>query len=100
MAIYNKWIYRPVIVSFDDKTTSVGMITFPAVTICSTQKYLVDQINISKILQTFIDMENNQGIYKDLTPMEWAKIQLKFTIDYLSIKYNSKFSNCFGSTID
>lgn len=36
--IWINWMDHPVTVTFDDKITSIGMIPFPAVTICTTQK--------------------------------------------------------------
>lgn len=37
-SIWNTWTNRPVTVTFDDTTTHIEMIPFPAVTICTTQK--------------------------------------------------------------
>lgn len=37
-SIWMTWRNHPVTVTFDDKTTDISQIPFPAVTICSTQK--------------------------------------------------------------
>lgn len=39
LSIWTKWTNGPVVVTFDDKTTPIGMIPFPAVSICSSQKF-------------------------------------------------------------
>lgn len=36
--IWSQWQDKPVLVTFNDKTTSADTIPFPAVTICSSQK--------------------------------------------------------------
>lgn len=66
-AIWLKWHLRPVIVSFDDKTTSIGTISFPAITICSTQKYVIGEVDVEQIMDTFNAMESNQTAYKSLS---------------------------------
>lgn len=58
--IWEKWQQRPVIVSFNDKTTSIGMIPFPAVTICSTRKFDLDKVNVPKFVENFGNIEKNQ----------------------------------------
>lgn len=66
--IWLKWYHRPVIVSFDDKTTSVGAISFPAITICTTQKYNKGQVDMAQIIETFFEMESNPSAYGSLLP--------------------------------
>ncbi|CAO1422206.1 unnamed protein product [Diamesa tonsa] len=46
---YDKWIESPVIVSFEERSTPVWKIPFPAVTICSETKAQTDLVNISKL---------------------------------------------------
>lgn len=55
LKIWNKWDSSPVIVSFDDKSTPIWKIPFPAVTICSETKF-VDRYygNISKSIYKYI----------------------------------------------
>lgn len=67
-AIWLKWHLRPVIVCFDDKTTSIETISFPAITICSTQKYVIGEVDIEQIMETFIAMGSNQTAYTSLSP--------------------------------
>lgn len=71
--IWMKWHERPVIVSFDDKTTPIGMIPFPAVTICSTHKILQDQLSVEPMqyIKTLIEMETNRTAYKNLPQEEY-----------------------------
>ena len=45
---YDKWQNSPVIVSFDEKMTSIWKIPFPAVTICPETKTKVDIFNITE----------------------------------------------------
>ena len=45
-SIWTTWSDHPVTVTFDDKTTPIGTIPFPAVTICTTQKI---KENLTKI---------------------------------------------------
>lgn len=72
LSIWMKWHERPVIVSFDDKTTPIGMIAFPALTICSTHKLLQDQMGVDpmRYINTLIAMETNKTAYKHLPPEE------------------------------
>lgn len=44
--IWVSWQTHPVIVTFDDKTTPISTIPFPAMTICTSQKI---KENITKI---------------------------------------------------
>lgn len=43
--VYNKWDQSPVIVSFDEKSTPVWEIPFPAVTLCPETKVLASYLN-------------------------------------------------------
>lgn len=65
--IWVNWHHHPVTVTFDDKTTPIGMIPFPAITICSTQK-LKNRINFTKSAYLFP---------MDLFPDEWVKFIIK-----------------------
>lgn len=39
LSVWSTWKNHPVAVTFDDKTTPIAEIPFPAVTICTTQKF-------------------------------------------------------------
>lgn len=45
-----KWQERPVIVSFNDKTTSIETIPFPAITVCTTQMGYLDKVNVTRLI--------------------------------------------------
>lgn len=57
-----KWNEAPVMVSFNDRTTSIGMVPFPAVTICSTHKYDKNALNISHLVEMYM---RNSKLEKD-----------------------------------
>ena len=38
LSIWNTWANRSIAVTFDDKSTPISTIPFPAITICTTQK--------------------------------------------------------------
>ncbi|KAL9702252.1 hypothetical protein quinque_005770 [Culex quinquefasciatus] len=53
--IYYRWDHKPVIVSFDEKPTSVLQIPFPAVTICPETKYRPECLNFSALSEKFFE---------------------------------------------
>lgn len=59
MSIWTKWTDHPVIVTFDDRTTSIAKIPFPAVTICPTKKFLNDQVDVGKLKATLEEMDSD-----------------------------------------
>lgn len=65
--IWLKWDERPVIVSFNDKYTSISMIPFPAVTICSTKKFVEDKIDTELFWNILLGMGTNKSAYKTLS---------------------------------
>lgn len=73
LTIWWKWHDRPVLMSFNDKTSSVGSIPFPAVTICSTKKFTTDKVNIAKITELLNEIEINQTSLSKLSSEEWVK---------------------------
>lgn len=52
LSIWDKWNERPVVVTFDDKTTSIGKIPFPAVTICTTEKFTQEHVSVEAFDET------------------------------------------------
>lgn len=70
IGIWDKWHQRPVIVSFNDKSTSIGMIPFPAVTICSTQKFTKETLNVERIFGILTAMEQNETAFLKFKPDE------------------------------
>ncbi|XP_039448302.1 pickpocket protein 28-like [Culex pipiens pallens] len=53
--IYYRWEHKPVIVSFDEKPTSVLQIPFPAVTICPETKFRPECLNFSALSEKFFE---------------------------------------------
>lgn len=51
--IWRNWNQHPVTVTFDDKTTEVTDIPFPAITICSTQKYVNRKVDMKTLKKLF-----------------------------------------------
>lgn len=72
--LYFKWERRPVIVSFDDKTTPVATIPFPAVTICTTKKFTKDYVDTDLFQNILIEMETNATAYKNHKPEMYEHI--------------------------
>ena len=71
LAIWMKWDRRPVIVNFDDKTTSIGTIPFPAVTVCSTEKSTSKVVNLNRLMDALITLERDgKEKYMNLTAQE------------------------------
>lgn len=68
--IWTNWHDRPVVVTFDDKTTSIGLIPFPAVTVCPTKKFVQEELNVEpdQFIKTLMAMESNKTAYKNLSP--------------------------------
>lgn len=66
--IYIKWGQRPVIVSFDDKTTSISAIPFPAITVCTTEKVNRKKANLDRLLDAMYS--KNHSMLKNLTTKE------------------------------
>lgn len=56
------------IVSFDDKTTPVSTIPFPAVTICTTNKFTKDYVDTDVFINILLEMETNATAYKGFKP--------------------------------
>ncbi|KAL5291211.1 hypothetical protein ACFFRR_010552 [Megaselia abdita] len=54
--IWDKWKESPVIVTFDDKSTPVWKIPFPAVTVCSEVKVQKTKFNFSQVFTKFRNM--------------------------------------------
>lgn len=66
--------------SFNDKTTPVGMIPFPAITICSTQKFTTDKIDPDQFQDAMNELQRNPAElnltseqYVDFFPMKNLK---------------------------
>lgn len=55
--VYEKWERDPIIVSFDEQSSSIYTIPFPAVTICPETKVKASELNIS---HTFELVRKNQ----------------------------------------
>lgn len=55
---WNKWNYNPVIVSFDDKMTSISEIPFPAITICPESKTNPSKFNYTDICKKVFNNES------------------------------------------
>lgn len=51
--ILNQWNEHPVTVTFDDKTTSIADIPFPAFTVCTTQKFVDEKLDNKLIKKLF-----------------------------------------------
>lgn len=71
-SIWIQWQDRPVILTFNDKITSIGKIPFPAVTICSTQKLTNDHPhsldNFKNMIRIFDEFSNEN--YSNLSSNE------------------------------
>lgn len=57
LSIWTKWSDHPVVVTFDDKTTSIGMIPFPSVTICSMHKFIENKMDSNLLEAVFLSAE-------------------------------------------
>lgn len=75
LSIWKKWHRQPVIVSFNDRTTSVGMIPFPAVSICTTQKYVKDKFNVNKFVDLLSDAEQSKTLFPRLSSEEYVQFK-------------------------
>lgn len=72
LGIYTKWQERPVILTFNDKTTSISTIPFPAVTICSTEKSTKQKVDMELLTNAMGDMifRNDTSTFNNLTSDE------------------------------
>lgn len=48
------------------------MIPFPAITICTTQKYIVTESKLDLYQETFAELETNENVFKTLSPEEYV----------------------------
>lgn len=69
--IWTNWNEHPVVISFDDKVTSIDQIPFPALTICPTKKFLKQKVNIAKLKAALNEASNdNRSAFEDLSSDE------------------------------
>lgn len=74
-----KWEGRPVIVSFDDKSTPISTIPFPAITICPTNKFIKEKIDTELFVNILTEMTSNKSALKSVSPeMYEEKLSLYF----------------------
>lgn len=59
--LWKNWTEQPVTVTFNGEGTSIEMIPFPAVTICTSQKIEKDKVDIEKMKK----LMNSQGYISD-----------------------------------
>lgn len=59
LSLWHKWHRRPVLMSFNDKATPIGMIPFPAITVCSTQKFTKEKINANDFMDAMSELQQN-----------------------------------------
>lgn len=91
--IWIKWKNNPVIVSFDDKSTPVWQIPFPAVTICSETKALQTKFNFTEVA---IKYRTHQKLTtEEYEEFFFPKYQLK-TIHFRKIILDSLLQVCFS----
>lgn len=53
LSIWTRWSDHPVTVIFDDKVTAISDIPFPAITVCTTQKFSVNLDDNEKVMGNF-----------------------------------------------
>lgn len=70
--IWQKWQDQPVTVSFNDRATSISVIPFPAISICTTNKFIKDTIDPALFIETLSAMDTNKTAYKRLTPEKYV----------------------------
>ncbi|XP_031635398.1 pickpocket protein 28-like [Contarinia nasturtii] len=68
LMILSRWHHRPVIVSFDDKTTPIATIPFPAVTVCTTQKFTHDKVDTKFYNDLLSEITTNKTVFEHLSP--------------------------------
>ncbi|XP_031635400.1 pickpocket protein 28-like [Contarinia nasturtii] len=73
LTIWQDWQSRPVIVSFNDKTTSIQEIPFPAVTVCSTNKFR-KEIFESEEYNGLIVTNFTDKFFSNITPDKMNKL--------------------------
>lgn len=69
---WSKWVRSPVIVSFNEKTTPVWAVPFPAVTICPENKSYSDLFNFTN---AFLEIYHAGGPPYNLTNNEYVFMQ-------------------------
>lgn len=86
--IFNTWNENPVVVTIDDKGTRISTILFPAVTVCPTKRFDVDEgTTLSQLLHYFTRSGNMnyEPFITDLTSKESVKQCLSLKIDIYSV---------------
>ena len=80
---YDKWLTSPVIVSFEERSTPVWKIPFPAVTICSETKAQSDLVNISKLFAETRNCRDDHCEYPDISDDDIKKLEALYQVcDY------------------
>ena len=64
MKTFNKWQSSPVIVTFDEKSTPVWKIPFPAITICPETKYKKQYFEVDNLLDNEL-LSKSESLSKD-----------------------------------
>lgn len=63
--IYRKWDQTPVIVSFNEKSTPVWQIPFPAVTICPETKMKLQYLNFTASYHMLLNDTDDEAMDED-----------------------------------
>ncbi|XP_052890519.1 pickpocket protein 28-like [Anopheles moucheti] len=66
---HQKWVEKPMIVSFSTKPIPVWKLPFPAITICPQTRIAVEKFNITEV---YLRARANET----LTPTEWRKLRV------------------------
>lgn len=57
--VWSKWKHNPVILNFNTKTTSIGEIPFPAVTICPVTKMSKTKLDYTAVYRALLNLDGN-----------------------------------------
>ncbi|XP_062558313.1 pickpocket protein 28-like [Armigeres subalbatus] len=87
---YQKWEQTPVIVSFNEKSTPVWQIPFPAVTICPQTKVKSGMMNFSKDYNDFTSMDSEEMDGFNKTDYLLTMMQLCERTFYAIVLYDSE----------
>ncbi|XP_050080483.1 pickpocket protein 28-like [Anopheles maculipalpis] len=90
---HQKWVEKPMIVSFSAKPIPVWKLPFPAITICPQTRIDVEKFNITKV---FLGARAN----KTLTPDEWHKLRVLTHVCSSVMRSKNDFYGTSGATSD
>jgi acid-sensing ion channel, other len=102
--VYQKWQNHPVIVSFDEQTTSISTIPFSAVTFCPENKFKSSMFNLSNTDDPISKLTEQQKTFQnalypicpEIYPIPPYSTQINYPVELkkIAIPFKEIFNSC------